>query len=200
MTITAETDGGPSPLQRFRVPLGFAAALGYLWFATRSPALGWRSLAVGGTLALIGLAIRGWAAGHIVKNDRLATTGPYAHTRNPLYFGSFLLAAGCAVAVHWALLAIVAAFWLVVYVPVMRREREFVRARFPEAYAEWERHVPAFVPRLTPWRGATAGTARDAGAPFDLGLYLQHREWQAGLGYVAVMGWLAFWASRGHGG
>ena len=185
--------GAPSALQRLRVPLGFVAAALYLWFATRSPALSWGSVAVGGAVGALGLVVRGWAAGHIVKNDRLATSGPYAHTRNPLYFGSFLLAAGCAVAVHWALLAVVAAFWLAVYAPVIAREREFVRARFPEAYGEWERHVPAFVPRLTPWRGG----GRDGGAaPFDLRLYLFHREWQAALGFAAVLAWLAFWTWR----
>ncbi len=48
MTITAVSDGGPSLLQRLRVPLGFVAAFAYLWFATRSPALSWTSFAVGG--------------------------------------------------------------------------------------------------------------------------------------------------------
>lgn len=188
---------GPSPLQRFRVPLGFAVGILYLWFATRSPGLTWSSLAAGAALAAIGLFIRGWAAGHIVKNDRLATAGPYAHTRNPLYFGSFLLAAGCAVAVHWALLVVVAVFWIAVYAPVIQRERQFVSARFPEAYAEWERHVPAFVPRLTPWRD---GRRDERAAPFDFRLYLWHREWQAALGYLAVMAWLAYWTWRRQGG
>ncbi|MDF1503520.1 isoprenylcysteine carboxylmethyltransferase family protein [Roseisolibacter sp. H3M3-2] len=186
----------PFSIQRLRVPLGFVVAALYLWAATRSDALTWGSVAVGGAVALVGLLIRAWAAGHIVKNDRLATTGPYAHTRNPLYFGSFLLAAGCALAVHWTLLLAVAGFWLLVYAPVIRRERDFVRARFPEAYAEWERHVPAFVPRLTPWRGSGNGHVAADAPPFDLKLYLFHREWQAALGYAAVMAWLAYWTWR----
>ncbi len=179
-----------SSLQRFRVPMGFAAAALYLWYATRSPALSWTSLAAGAVVAAAGLAVRGWAAGHIMKNDRLATSGPYAHTRNPLYFGSFLLAAGCALAVHWGLLALVVAFWVAIYVPVMRRERAFVRSRFPDAYAEWERHVPMFVPRLTPWRGGGEGPA------FDAALYRRHREWRAALGLFAVLAWLVFWTWR----
>jgi protein-S-isoprenylcysteine O-methyltransferase Ste14 len=186
----------PFSIQRLRVPLGFVVAALYLWAATRSPALTWRSLAIGATVAVVGLLIRAWAAGHIVKNDRLATTGPYAHTRNPLYFGSFLLAAGCALAVHWGLLVAVAVFWLAVYAPVIRREREFVRARFPEAYGEWERHVPAFVPRVTPWRGRGTGHVAADAPPFDLRLYLFHREWQAALGFAAVMAWLAYWTWR----
>ena len=93
-----------------------------------------------------------WAAGHIVKNERLATTGPYAHTRNPLYFGSFLIAAGFALAAHWSLLLLVIAFFVLVYGPTMERERANIRGRFPEAYAAWESNVPAFVPRITPWQ------------------------------------------------
>jgi protein-S-isoprenylcysteine O-methyltransferase Ste14 len=185
----------PFSIQRLRVPLGFLVAALYLWGATRSDRLGWSSLAVGAWVALIGLFIRAWAAGHIVKNDRLATTGPYAHTRNPLYFGSFLLAAGCALAVHWGLLLVVAAFWTGVYVPVIRREKVHVQGLYPEAYAEWERHVPSFVPRLTPWR--SGGPTMAAGAPpFDLRLYLYHREWQAALGFAGVMAWLAYWTWR----
>jgi protein-S-isoprenylcysteine O-methyltransferase Ste14 len=186
----------PFSIQRLRVPLGFVVAALYLWAATRSPALTWGSLALGATVAVVGLLIRAWAAGHIVKNDRLATTGPYAHTRNPLYFGSFLLAAGCALAVHWGLLVAVAVFWLAVYAPVIRRERDFVSARFPEAYAEWERHVPAFVPRVTPWRGRGDGRLASDAPPFDLKLYLFHREWQAALGFAAVVAWLAYWTWR----
>ncbi len=185
----------PFSIQRLRVPLGFVAGALYLWAATRSPWLSWQSMAIGGAVGLAGLLVRAWAAGHIVKNDRLATTGPYAHTRNPLYFGSFLLAAGCALAVHWGLLLVVAAFWIGVYVPVIRRERDHVRSLYPAAYAEWEQHVPSFFPRPTPWRAA--GAAAASGDPaFDLRLYLYHREWQAALGFAAVMAWLAYWTWR----
>jgi protein-S-isoprenylcysteine O-methyltransferase Ste14 len=85
---------------------------------------------------------------------------------------------------------------LAVYAPVIRREREFVRARFPEAYGEWERHVPAFVPRVTPWRGRGTGHVAADAPPFDLRLYLFHREWQAALGFAAVIAWLAYWTWR----
>jgi len=80
--------------KRLRLPLGFVLGIAYLIFA-RPTAL---TLAVGGAIAFVGVLTRGWASGHISKNERLATTGPYAHTRNPLYFGSFLIAAGFAIA------------------------------------------------------------------------------------------------------
>ena len=168
-----------------RIPLGFLLGALYIWFAPAytNPL----KLAVGALIALVGLVVRGWAAGHIVKNDRLATTGPYAHTRNPLYFGSFLLAAGFAVAVHWSLLLLVIAFWVLVYAPTMQRERRNILRRFPEHYPAWEQNVPAFFPRPTPWRAPDAEHA-----PFDFGLYMRHREWRAALVFVVVIAWLAY--------
>jgi protein-S-isoprenylcysteine O-methyltransferase Ste14 len=176
-------------VQKFRVPLGFVVGGLYLFFARPNPL----TLGIGAAIALVGVLIRAWAAGHIVKNDRLATTGPYAHTRNPLYFGSFLIACGFAlIASPWFLVA-VAVFWTLVYGPTIRREREHVSALYPDAYAEWARHVPSFVPRPLPWRGGTRGDE----SGFSFPLYLRHREWQAGVAYVAVMAWLYFRMVRG---
>ena len=176
-------------IQRARVPLGFLVGGLYLFFTRPNPV----TLGVGAGIALVGVLIRAWAAGHIVKNDRLATTGPYAHTRNPLYFGSFLIACGFAIiATPWLLLA-VGAFWLLVYGPVMKKEREHVSALHPAAYAEWARRVPAFVPRPLPWREGNEGER----TPFSTALYLKHSEWQAGLVYCIVMAWLYFRMRRG---
>ena len=186
------SDRGPWTLQRLRVPLGFVVGALYLWLARPQP----RLLAAGALVALAGVAMRGWAAGHIVKNDRLATTGPYAHTRNPLYFGSFLIAAGFAIAAHWSLLLLVIALWVLVSGPTIERERANVSGRFADAYAEWSGNVPAFVPRPTPWR---APDAVEAPAPFSFALYLRHREWQAGLVYVLVVAWLAYALVRDRG-
>ncbi|GJG88614.1 hypothetical protein tb265_37950 [Gemmatimonadetes bacterium T265] len=180
---------GKSWLQRARVPLGFVAGGLYLWLARPNPT----TLGVGAAIALAGVLVRAWAAGHIVKNGRLATTGPYAHTRNPLYVGSFLIACGFAVMASPWLLFVVAAFWAVVYGPVMRREAEHVRGLHGAAYDTWARAVPMFVPRLTPWRGGERAPA----PRFDPRLYLYHREWQAGLGYVLAVVWMTFRVRRG---
>ena len=166
--------------QRVRVPMGFLLGAFYLVFARPTPL----TLVVGAAVALVGVLFRAWAAGHIVKNHELATTGPYAHTRNPLYFGSFLIAAGFAIAAHWGFLLPVVAFFVFIYLPVIEREREFIRARFPSAYDEYERNVPSFVPRPVPWRNAEGHGMR---SHFDFGLYLRHREWQAALAFVAVI-------------
>ena len=170
--------------KKLRIPLGFVLGISYLVFVRPTP----QSLALGATVALIGVLVRGWASGHIMKNDRLATSGPYAHTRNPLYFGSFLIAAGFALAAHWSLLLLVIAFFVLIYWPTMERERANIRDRFPDAYAEYERNVPAFFPRPVAWRAE----AEVQPNPFSFRLYMKHGEWKAALVYVLAVAWLAW--------
>jgi protein-S-isoprenylcysteine O-methyltransferase Ste14 len=166
--------------RKIRLRVGFLFAIAYLVFAR--PTSG--TLLLGLPVAFAGLLVRAWAAGHIVKNEQLTTTGPYAHTRNPLYFGSFLLAAGFALAAHWSLLLVVIALFVFIYGPTIEQERVDISGRFPEAWADYEAHVPAFAPRLTPWRGQTDAES------FSFSRYMRQREWQAGLAFVAVSAWL----------
>jgi protein-S-isoprenylcysteine O-methyltransferase Ste14 len=168
--------------KKLRLPLGFALGILYLIFAHPTQL----ALITGGAVAFFGVLVRAWASGHISKNERLAVTGPYAHTRNPLYFGSFLIAAGFAIAAHWALLLVVIALWAFIYAPTMERERANISGRFPEAYARYSENVPAFVPRVIPWKG----DAQDSDG-FSLALYMKHGEWKALLTYLLAMGWLA---------
>jgi protein-S-isoprenylcysteine O-methyltransferase Ste14 len=173
---------------RLRVPLGFALAALYLLLARPTPL----TLVVGAGVALVGLLIRGWAAGHIVKKQALATGGPYAYTRNPLYLGSFLIAAGFAIAAHWSLLLLVAAFFAAIYGPTMERERRQIRARFPDSYPDYERNVPAFLPRPVPWRVHSAG----AEGGFSFARYMENGEWRALLGFAAALAWLVLRTRR----
>jgi protein-S-isoprenylcysteine O-methyltransferase Ste14 len=167
-------------LQRIRVPLGFVLAIALVVLA-RPAAV---TLAIGGAIALLGLLTRAWAAGHIRKFEKLATTGPYSHTRNPLYFGSFLLAAGFAVAGGvWWLAAVVAVLYLCIYYPVMRVEEGDLRSRFGTEFEEFAANVPLFFPRITSWNKEPAG--------FDFQLYLSHREYQAAIGATVAFALLA---------
>jgi len=134
-------------LSRWRVPLGYVAGLVVLWLARPTPLL----LACGLGAAAVGEGIRLWASGHIEKTLRLATGGPYAHCRNPLYFGSVLmgLGASAAAASPWVVLAV--AIYLAAFYPsVIRSEADFLRKKFPEEYGAWSRDVPLFLPRITP--------------------------------------------------
>jgi protein-S-isoprenylcysteine O-methyltransferase Ste14 len=166
--------------RKVRLRIGFLFAIAYLAFARPTPG----SLLLGLPVAFMGLLIRAWAAGHIVKDEKLTTTGPYAHTRNPLYFGSFMIATGFALAAHWSLLLVVIALFAFIYGPTIEQERAEIRRRFPESYPHYEANVPPFAPRLTPWRGQTGGE------PFSFNRYMRQREWQAALAFVAVSAWL----------
>lgn len=180
-------DGSRSVTQRIRVPLSFVFGAAFLSFAPRYTTPG--GIAAGVAVAFAGVLIRAWATGHIVKNEVLTIAGPYAHTRNPLYLGSFLLAVGFALAAHWIAVLAVIAFWVVIYRPTIAREREFLRGVYGPAYAEYEGNVPAFLPRLTAWRGHAG---RGQSTSFSLSRYFRHNEWQAGLGFLVVLGWLLF--------
>lgn len=169
-----------------RLRVGLLFGIAYLVFVQPTPG----SLLLGLPVAFVGLLIRGWAAGHIVKNRQLATSGPYAHTRNPLYFGSFVIATGFALAAHWSLLLVVIGLFVFVYGPTIEQERETIRTRFPEEYQAWEAAVPVFVPRLTPWQGGRGSNGPDGEGAFSFALYMRHREWQAALAFVAAAVWL----------
>jgi protein-S-isoprenylcysteine O-methyltransferase Ste14 len=160
--------------RRSRVPLGFACAVLYFWFARPTRV----SLLIG-TLTLIpGLLVRALASGHVKKNEELATSGPYAYSRNPLYLGSLILALGFMLAAQsWWVVAILLTMFLAIYLPVIRGEEAFLRERFPgyEAYAE---RVPRLLPTLRPFT--------DNQVKFSWDLYRKHREYNALIGAAAM--------------
>jgi protein-S-isoprenylcysteine O-methyltransferase Ste14 len=167
---------------RLRVPSGFLIVVVFAWFSRPTPL----SMAVGVPVSLLGLALRAWAAGCLAKNQQLATGGPYAYTRNPLYIGTLLVAAGLAVASRSAGLALLfAAVFLLVYLPVIQNEEQHLRKIFPE-YADYAERVPALLPRVKPRPGRNPDRARqNIPNPFRFALYLKNQEYQAGLGFIA---------------
>ena len=180
---------GGTWVQRWRVPLGFVCAAVFIVLARPDR----RSLFVGGAVALVGLAIRAWASGHIRKNARLAVSGPYAHTRNPLYLGSFILGLGFTVAASSSLLLLLvlgglfASLFLGIYWPVMRVEAATLAEMFGEEYKQYASAVPLLLPRPTPYRAGESSAVR-----FDPSLYLRYREYRAALGLLVAWGvlWL----------
>lgn len=179
--MSAETKTIRAGLQRLRVPLGFITAIVFISFAHPSRL----SLLIGFPIALCGVAIRAWASGHLKKNAELAVSGPYSYTRNPLYFGSYILASGCAVGGGngWSGLLLIG-FFLAVYLPVMQAEAEHMMTLFAQAYPAYAQHVPLFLPRLTPWQPATQQS--QPGVAFDRRLYLRYREYRALVGLLVV--------------
>lgn len=170
---------------RWRVRAGYPLALVYAWLADPAPAF----LLAGAAIALCGVGVRGVAAGYLRKQEALATSGPYAYTRNPLYFGSALLAAGFLVAGRSVVAAVlVGVYFALFYAAVMRREEQELRARHGAAFEEYARRVPLFFPRLTPSAVPRPG--------FSWALYIQNREYQTALG---VLLGLAFLWMKGRG-
>jgi protein-S-isoprenylcysteine O-methyltransferase Ste14 len=166
--------------RRVRVPLGFLFAAFFLLCAHPSG----RSLAVSLALVLPGLALRAYASGYVKKNAELTTTGPYAYTRNPLYLGSMLMAFGFAAASRSLLItAVLAVLFVLIYLPVIRGEEEFLRSHFP-GFAAYARTVPRLLPRLRvrPQGSVKGGTS----GSFSRALYGKHREYNALIGAAAL--------------
>ena len=165
-----------------RVGAAWLLAIAFVILARPTAAL----TALGGGVAVAGLALRAWAAGCIDKGGALAVGGPYAHTRNPLYLGSFVIGTGISLAGgHWAWPLAFAAAFGAVYVPTMRREAEELAERFGELYRDYAAAVPGFAVRLSPYRGPESPSG------FRWGLYLRYREWEAALGVGVLLGLLA---------
>jgi protein-S-isoprenylcysteine O-methyltransferase Ste14 len=171
-----DSPSGGAWAARWRVKLGFAGGILYLIFAQPTP----RRLAVGSAIALLGLLLRGLAAGQLEKNQSLATSGLYAGTRHPLYLGSLLMGAGFVVAgASWWLAGVFALFFGLVYGSVIRREDEFLRQKFGRVYDQYASETPVLVPRWDRLRHASAG--------FRWERYRRNREYEAALGFAAAV-------------
>lgn len=146
----------------------------------------WKSVLAALPVMAAGMLLRAWAAGHLAKNETLATSGPYAYLRNPLYAGTAIVAVGVVIAARRPVLAVLlAAFFLLVYLPVIEREEQHLRKLFP-AYEDYARRVPRLLPRGKRW----ASSKR-----FSWRLYRCNREYQALLAWLAGIAWLALKAS-----
>lgn len=165
---------------QWRVRVGYPVGIAAFWFAR--PQAKW--LACGAGIAILGLILRGYAAGYLRKHQQLATSGPYAFTRNPLYLGSAFLAAGFAVASRSWISALLLAVYLGIFYPVViRREQAELEAHYGAAFVEYASRVPAFWPRFSPPRAATSAPAER----FSWPLYMKNREYEAAIGLAVAM-------------
>lgn len=164
---------------RWRVRLGYLLGIVVLLLA-RPTRL---SLITGALVAIVGLVIRAYAAGFLHKQEILTITGPYARTRNPLYFGSSILAAGVAIATHsWWAAALLLLYFALVYRMVMRREEMELRARHGAAFDDYAARVPLFFPRFT---AAVAPGGANGG--FRWSQYKKNHEYEAALGFLLLL-------------
>jgi protein-S-isoprenylcysteine O-methyltransferase Ste14 len=166
-------------VQRLRVPMGFLMVAAFAWYAEPTRA----SLSLGMPVCVLGLAVRGWASGHLAKNETLTVSGPYSYVRNPLYIGTLLTAAGVVIASRQTGLAFL--FGLVftlVYLPSIELEEQHLRKLFP-AYEDYAMQVPSLLPR---WPGL------ESPERFRWEVYVRNREYRALLGFAAGVVFLAW--------
>jgi protein-S-isoprenylcysteine O-methyltransferase Ste14 len=172
----------PRFVTRWRVRSGYPLAILFWWLARPT----YRSIFLGAAIAILGLLVRAAAAGHLRKSEALTMTGPYAWTRNPLYFGSTLIAGGFIVAGHslWGAL-VIAIYFCVFYPAVMRNEEGELQQRYGAAFTDYAKRVPLFFPRSP--KPLSASTTELPYGVFSWKQYLRNREYQAALGVLGAL-------------
>jgi protein-S-isoprenylcysteine O-methyltransferase Ste14 len=169
----------PTFFARWRVRVGYLLAIVVMVLARPTP----ESIAIGGAIGLVGLWVRALAAGHLHKQEMLTVSGPYAHTRNPLYFGSAILTLGAAVAMNsWIAAALLLAYFAVFYSVVMRKEEGELRFHHGAAFDGYAKAVPLFFPRLM-----AAKLSQGVERGFLFAQYKKNREYRAAIGFLLLM-------------
>jgi protein-S-isoprenylcysteine O-methyltransferase Ste14 len=196
---------------RWRVRIGYFLAVLVLWLARPAP----KWILVGGAVGLLGLAIRAYSAGYLHKQEVLTVSGPYAYTRNPLYFGSSILTAGAAIAMHsvWSA-AVLLIYFALVYSLVMRREEMELRRKHGAAFDEYAKSVPLFFPRFTTTdpgqsqmrppqktaatNDATLPSIQSESGAFSWARYKKNHEYEAFGGFLLLLvALVVIWRLRG---
>jgi protein-S-isoprenylcysteine O-methyltransferase Ste14 len=170
-------------VQRLRVACGFLLLAAFAWLSRPSR----NSILIGLPISGLGLALRGWATGHLAKDQQLATTGPYAYIRNPLYAGTLIIASGMVIAARNPWLATISiASFAVIYFPSIELEEQHLGDIFPH-YAVYAKRVHRFLP-LRAWKG-TRGH-------FSWARYRRNEEYKALIGFILAIVWLIWKCSR----
>jgi hypothetical protein len=127
-----------------RQGIGIVLVAVYAWWAKPIPELFWP----GAVIAVVGVLVRLYASGFVMKNKELATTGPYSLVRHPLYTGNILMLIGFCLANGmiwpWAVGVIFLWFW---YPPAISYEDRKLNGIFGDAWQQWSARTPALIPR-----------------------------------------------------
>jgi protein-S-isoprenylcysteine O-methyltransferase Ste14 len=148
-------------------------------------------------LIVLGLALRSWGAGHLVKNDALTMTGPYAHLRHPLYAGTILVSTGFAVLfgglLGIGLLAMIWPWFAFRYFPRKERtESARLESLYGEEFKTYRDAVPALWPRRVGWRPALSSAEEPSeSVRWELERYSDNNE--LGTVLAVVAGLLVIW-------
>ena len=153
--------------QRSWTPIPFILALVFLTVGESKDTLTW---VPGLALLALGEGLRIWGVAVVGKESRtrgsgvarLATHGPYAYVRNPLYLGNFFLTLGATFLSEllW-MIPVVVVLFIVQYVPIVLWEEHVLAGRMGESYVAYCQRVPRWIPR---WRRRTQ---TDATPPYQ---------------------------------
>jgi protein-S-isoprenylcysteine O-methyltransferase Ste14 len=158
-------------LARRRVTLGFVTALVAMFLAEPT----WSSWRAGLVIALVGEALRIWAAGHLEKSREVTRSGPYRWFKHPLYVGSSIMTIGIVMASRSMALAIIAGVYMGVTIKAaILVEEAYLRRQFGDAYDRYDR-----------------ATAEPMLRRFSLERALRNREYRALLGLLIGFALLA---------
>jgi len=135
-----------------RQVIGILLVAVYALWAKPSVELFWP----GAVIAVLGILVRLYASGFVMKNKELATVGPYSLVRHPLYTGNILMLIGFCLANGmlwpWAVGLFFLWFW---YPPAITYEDKKLNKIFGAAWEDWSARTPALIPRgLIPQSGA----------------------------------------------
>jgi protein-S-isoprenylcysteine O-methyltransferase Ste14 len=132
----------------------------------------------------LGLVVRIWSFGYLLKRAELATAGPYGHTRNPLYVGTWLIGCGLALNAAWpfnlALLVFYNTLFFFIYRAQIAIEEEMLTSIFGDVFKEYCRNVPRFFPRVGAWTTGDVST-------FSLARALQNKTLQPIAGLLVLL-------------
>ena len=159
-------------LARRRVLIGFIAGLAAIWWSRPTR----QTLLIGAIIAVLGEAIRIWAAGHLEKGREVTSSGPYRFTRHPLYLGSTIIGAGLAIASASVIVAVLVALYLAVTLSAaIATEEAHLTEKFGGAY-------PAY----------REGRAASEERRFSFARAIKNREYRAVIGLLAVLALLSW--------
>lgn len=127
-----------------RQALGIILIAVYSYWALPTPGFFW----AGSAVAVLGILVRVWASGFVVKNKELSTTGPYGLVRHPLYTGNILMLIGyCLINGQWWSWAAGAFFLWFWYPPAISYEDRKLHKIFGDAWLDWSGNTPALLPK-----------------------------------------------------
>lgn len=174
----------------------YAAFVLLAWTAPLGEEFWWQSAIrfAGMGVTLLGVGVRIWSMGYLLKKEELATAGPYGRTRNPLYVGTWLIGCGLALNTAWPWNVMLLGFYNVmffnIYKAQIRIEEEMLSSIYREPYAEYCENVPRFFPGLKAWRKGSVSA-------FNLARAMRNRAWEPILGvavlWAAQMSMWSFW-------